>query len=189
MGKTMKLPKLPPRRRRTSEMDGDRRERCINYYVRTHSARSLAEMLVDLEWAEGYEPVVTMPDPLLTLLATIERLDAAATSPPWRASGDRDDDLRACVRARGCAITGWGCVTQTRPNADLIAVSRNTLAPLASMLRVAVEALETYDDERTWRGHINEHDEYVTPVDADHGARARAALATIRRMAEEVERG
>ena len=47
---------LPPRKRRKSQMDGDHRQRCVDYYVSTHGAQALAEMLVDLEWSEGHEP-------------------------------------------------------------------------------------------------------------------------------------
>lgn len=54
----MNMPKLklPPRRRRTKPMPEGWRNKCIDYYERTHSARALAAMLVDLEWAEGHVP-------------------------------------------------------------------------------------------------------------------------------------
>jgi hypothetical protein len=45
-------------RRRQGRMPEDHRQRCIDYYVTTHSIQDLAGMLVDLEWHEGCEPPV-----------------------------------------------------------------------------------------------------------------------------------
>jgi hypothetical protein len=56
MGKPgFKFPNLSRPKRRNEPIDENRRQRCIDYYVATHTIQDLAGMLVDLEWREGCE--------------------------------------------------------------------------------------------------------------------------------------
>jgi hypothetical protein len=50
--------KIARPRRRDGKMPEAHWQRCVDYYVMTHSARALAEMLVDLEWSEGCAPPI-----------------------------------------------------------------------------------------------------------------------------------
>ncbi len=136
------------------------------------------------------------PDPLRSLLARLRALDGEATKAPWYATdAEREDRLavdeyddegnrvgpderEVWTVSREPGRSGWrhdggyDGYGITERDARLIAFARNSLAPLASMLARAAEALEQIANDSTTGG--------VT---------AAAALAELRRMAGEVERG